>query len=77
MHLEENTKTAEFYLVLQAIAEDAGISVSDDDIAAYFIQYKGIEDYSVYEDYFGMPYLKMIVLQQAVLDYVTDNAVME
>jgi trigger factor len=74
---DKNTETASFYLIIQAIAEDADIKVNDDDVAEYFAEYMMIEDYSDYEELYGMPYLKLIVLNQKVLDYIKDNAVME
>lgn len=64
-------------LIIQAIAEDAGISVKDEDIATYFKDHAGLDDYSEYEENFGMPYLKFITLNQAVIDYLEDNAVLE
>lgn len=70
------TESASFYLIIQAIAEDAGISVSDEDVAAYFKDHTGSDDYSAYEEQYGMPYLKLITLQQVVMDYLEDNAVL-
>ncbi|NMB95644.1 MAG: hypothetical protein GYA02_03400 [Clostridiaceae bacterium] len=74
---EDNTEAASFYLIVQAIAEDASITINNDDVAAYFAEYMKVEDYSDYEETYGMPYLKLIVLNQKVLDYVKDKAVME
>ncbi len=71
------TENAKLNLIIQAIAEDAGISVTDDDVAAYFTEYMGTGDYSEYEETYGMPYLKSNVLKQAVLDNLVDNTVME
>ncbi|MDD5095274.1 MAG: FKBP-type peptidyl-prolyl cis-trans isomerase [Dehalococcoidia bacterium] len=71
------TETAKFPLIIQAIAEDASISVSDEDVAAYVKKYAGADDYSGYEENYGMPYLKLITLSQAVTDYLVDNAVLE
>jgi trigger factor len=71
------TEAANFYLIIQAIAEDAGISVSDEDVATYFKDYAGLDDYSEYEENFGMPYLKFVALNQAVMDYLEDSAVLE
>ena len=72
----DNTKAAELSLIVQAIGADASISVSEEDIAAYFGEYVGSDDYSQYEEYFGMPYLKYIVLNQKVLDLLKENAVL-
>jgi trigger factor len=76
-NLADMTEAASFYLVVQAIAEDTGISVSNEDVAAYFETHLGSDDYSEYEEYYGMPYLKLVVLNQAVMDYLEDKAVLE
>lgn len=73
----DNTETAGFFLIVQAVAEDAGILVTEDDVQQYFIQHMGIEDYSSYIETYGMPYLKLNVLQQAVLDFIIEHAVKE
>jgi len=70
-----NEENARFSLVIQAIAEDAGIAVSEDDVASYFKKHRGMEDYAEYEADYGLPYLKFITLQQAVMDHIVDNAV--
>ncbi len=74
---DNNKKNAEYYLILQAIAEDADISVTDEDLTAYFTEYFGTEDHSEFEETYGIPYLKLTSLHQSVLDYVVDNSVME
>jgi trigger factor len=71
------TEAANLYLIIQAIAEDAGISVNDEDVAAYFKDYASLDDYSEYEENYGMPYLKLITLQQVVMGYLEDNAVLK
>lgn len=68
---ETNLQNANYYLALQAVAEDAGISVSDEDMLKY------IPDYTQYVEQYGLPYLKQSVLIQKVLDYIIDNAVLE
>lgn len=77
MYLEDNTQAAEYYLIMQAIAEDANITVEDKDVAEYFKDIAGTEDYSVYKEAYGMPYLKMNVLNWAVMDYLEEKAVLE
>ncbi|MDZ7837327.1 MAG: hypothetical protein U5N58_04920 [Actinomycetota bacterium] len=42
---EDNRENAKFYLIIQAIAEDAGISVTDEDLNSYFTDHIGAEDY--------------------------------
>lgn len=73
----DNEKTAEFYLLLQAVAEDAGISVSDGDLPGYFQEHTGSEDFSEYEQLYGIPHLKLVALHQAVMDHITESAILE
>lgn len=65
----DNLKNATYYLVIQAVAEDAGISASDEDMDNY------LPGYSSYEEEYGLPYLKQYVLALKILDYIIDNAV--
>ena len=76
MNKESNTENAEYLIVVQAVAEDADISISEDDIIEYFDKYMGTSDYSAYEQEYGLPYLKQMVLQQTVIDLMVENAVL-
>ena len=67
---EENKKFAAYTLVCQAIAEDAKLSVKEDDL----VKYLG-KDYST--DYYGLPYLKQYALSMKVVDYVIEHVVIE
>jgi len=69
--IEENSQIT---LVIQAIAEDSGLEVTEDAIKAYFIEYTGSEDYSMFEEMYGLPYLKFSVLQETVLNMVNEKA---
>jgi trigger factor len=62
---------AAYYLVIQAVAEDAGITVSEADVANHYG-----DDYSEYEEHYGLPSLKQEVLQRKVLNYIIENAVL-
>lgn len=73
----ENLKQANYYLIMQAIAEDLKLSVSTEDVSAYFVKFMKTDDYSSYETEYGLPYLKQVVLYQTALDYIADNAVFE
>ncbi len=75
--LEDNKQNAEYCLIVQAIAEDANILVTEEDVAAYFKDVVGTDNYSAYEQSYGMGYLKLNTLQQNVLDYVIEKSVME
>ena len=74
---EEITKEATYSLVLQAIAEDVGISVGSQDLAEYFMEYYGTSDYTSFEEQYGLPWLKQFVRNQKVLDYIIEKAVFE
>ncbi len=67
-------KSARYYLVLQAVAEDAGMSVSEKEIGEYFLENTGSSDYAGHVKHFGMPYVKCIVLGNKVMDYIRDKA---
>ena len=70
--IEESAKQ---WLILQAIAEDAALSVDDAAIAAYFQETMNTEDYAVYEENFGRPYLCMAVTAYKANNLMTENAV--
>ena len=72
---EDNKNSAALSLIFQAVAEDAGIMVSDEDVANYFLKYYGSSDYSSYVESHGLPYLKQIVLRQKVFDCIIEGAV--
>lgn len=71
---EANEATVHYSLVMQAIAEDADISVSEDEVKAYFLNLSGSEDYSTYEEQYGKPMLVQTVLQQKIIDKITEEA---
>ena len=77
MHQADILHQATFYLVVQAVAEDAGISVGQEDLIDYFLNFTGSPDYSMFEEMYGLPFLKKIVLSQMVLDHMVANAVLE
>ncbi len=66
--------TAKSYLVFQAIAEDAGITVSDDELASYLKGVTGTDDIDSLESQYGHGYLMLQALVQKVGDYLTGNA---
>jgi FKBP-type peptidyl-prolyl cis-trans isomerase (trigger factor) len=73
---EENLAEARFSLALQAAAESAEISVSNDDLAEYFAEVVGVSDYSEYEAHYGLPYLKQAVLFHKTIEMIIENAVL-
>ena len=66
--------TAKSYLVFQAIAEDAGIAVSDDELTSYLKGVTGSDDMDSLESQYGHGYLMLQALVQKVGDYLTGNA---
>ncbi|NLB42555.1 MAG: hypothetical protein GX815_09920 [Clostridiales bacterium] len=77
LYREDNTQMAEMYLILQAIAEDADISITHEDVVDYFSKYMGTEDYSEYEESFGIPYIKLSVLNEEVMIHLQKNATLQ
>lgn len=73
---EQLKAQAEFAMVIQAIAEEAGIKVDEEIMKAYFVKYTGSEEYAQFEEIYGLPYLKNSILQEAVLDHLVEKAVM-
>ena len=73
---EDIQANAAYYLVIQAVAEDAGISASTGDVSDFFAEYYGTSDYSTFEEQYGLPYLKQIVINQQVLDHIAQNAIL-
>ena len=60
----------------EAIAEDAGLSVTDEDIKAEFADMEESE-YQDIVDHYGMPYIKCILLNNKVADFIYDSAIVE
>ncbi len=65
---------ANFTLVVQAIAEQEELTVTDDVLADFFTEINGTGDYTDYEATYGMEFLKYSVLQELVLDYLVEKA---
>lgn len=74
--VDQLEQQAKFALTIQAIAEQSDITVSDEIMKAYFLKYTGTEEYAQFEDIYGLPYLKNSILQEAVLDFLVEAAVM-
>ena len=72
----DNANNAVYSLVAQAVAEDAGIFVNDEDLDDFFIANTGSSDYSYYEEELGLPYLMQLTLQQKVVDFIIENAIL-
>lgn len=72
--IEDNAK---FALIVQAIAEDGGITVTDEDMVNFFADQFGITEYEQYIAAYGKPYFKMATLSYTVFRHLTENAVKE
>ncbi|MGI6315317.1 MAG: FKBP-type peptidyl-prolyl cis-trans isomerase [Christensenellales bacterium] len=73
---EENSKAAVQALVYQAIAEAAGLEVTEEALAVYFMEDFGDSDYTSYAEDFGIGYLRYTLLPRVVEEYLTAHAVM-
>ena len=56
-NLETNAKAS---LVMQALSEEMGLTVSDEDIAGFFKRNMDVDDYSDYQEEYGRPYLALL-----------------
>lgn len=78
-YLEANASAfenaAKSHLVFQAIAEDADVSVDEGDVKEYFEGYMGTSDIDSFAQTYGMPYLKLVTLLNAVNELLVDSAV--
>jgi len=77
IYADEIEQEARLSLVLQAVAEDADITATRQDIYDFFLQHMGTDDISEFEDRFGLPWLKQYVRNQMVVEYIMDNLVRE
>lgn len=68
---------AKLILVCQAIAETIGYEAQDTDVLAYFGKLNGTTDITEYKEIYGMPYLKQVVSQDHVINYIKENAARE
>lgn len=74
---DNNLQAAKYYFVCQAVAEDMNLTITKEDMDTYFIEVMDTEDYTEYEDQYGLPYLKQAVMVQKVMDYIMDNAIFD
>ena len=71
---QEECKTI---VAIQAIAEKENISVSDEDIKAFVEALYGEGSYDTTLESYGKPYLAQEALQNKVMEFLKDNAVIE
>ena len=76
-HLEELKENAVFHLIVQAIAEEEGIFIDDDELEYLFGQRFGDDlDFSMNEQIFGRPYMKFAVIYHTVVELLIEIAIL-
>jgi len=73
---EEIESEARFSLVMQAVAQDMGMIITSADITDFFIEHFDTNDFSMFEEIYGLPWLKQFVRNELVMDFIRNNAVM-
>jgi len=73
---EENIKFAKYYLTMQAIAESMELTVSEQDLADYALEYMGVDDYTMMVPLSELPFFAQMVLQQKILDYLLEHVIL-
>lgn len=59
--LQQNANAS---LIMQAVCEERGIQVTEEDMKAFFLKNTGSEDYSTYIGQYGRPYLVLLVREE-------------
>ena len=72
---ESLTDAAKVYLVFQAVAEDAGIEVTPDELTNYLTSVSGNSDTASLETKYGKGYLALQALVQKTGEYLVSQAV--
>ncbi len=72
---ETCSSNARYTLCCQAIAETLGLAADEEALADYFEKTSGSRDYSELENYYGLPYLKQVVLAEIVGEYIKTRAI--
>lgn len=73
--MEDIEREARGILVLQAIAEELDITVTREDVEAFFEENFGSPDITMFEEMYGLPWLMQFIRNNQALEYVIDNAV--
>ena len=72
---EEVEMGARMSLVLQAVAQDAGITVGIQDVTNFFVENFGMEDFSMFEEMYGLPWLKQFIRNEKVIEFISEHVV--
>jgi len=76
-NVESTEMTAKMYLLIEAIAEDAEITASDDDVNEYFNEIMDSDNLVEFRTIYGLPHMKMVTIQKKVLDYLLERVILE
>lgn len=68
--LKDNAKSS---LVLQALCEQMEVAPTEEDIARFFYDNAGVEDYSDYEEAYGRPYLCLLAREDVAKRLLAEN----
>jgi hypothetical protein len=63
----------EQHLMCQALAEDAGLTVTEQEVSDYFSDVLGVSDYSAYLTSYGQGYVYQGVRTELVAQYLIDH----
>jgi len=74
---EGNIATAIYSFTAQAIAENEGITVSQEDLDDFMLTNFGFGEYSLFENMYGRPFLMKLALYKKVVNFIIDNAILE
>jgi len=72
---EEIMGNAKFSMIMQAVAEDYGFTITMDDIVTFFIDNVGTDDITGFEEMFGLPWLKQYIRNHMMLEYIIERVV--
>jgi len=67
---------ARFSLVMQAVAEDMGMIITSLEVTNFFIEHFDTSDFTMFEDIYGLPWLKQFVRNEKIMEFIRDNAVL-
>ena len=73
---EELETEAKLTLILQAVAEDTGITASVQDVIDFVEEHFGSSDISAFVVAYGMPWMKQFVRMQMVREYIIEGVVL-
>ena len=75
-HREGIETDAKMSLIMQAIAVDAGIVATVQDVTDFFVEEFGTDDFSMFEEIYGLPWLKQFIRTQMIIEFITERVVL-